>query len=91
MSLKERKAEAKQRVEQIMQACKAAGRVTLEKVIQNTRQPEPYRHPSKMTVTEVVFPAWHATVVKDIHPCIQRRFLIAHKVRCMVCMLVLAH
>ena len=55
MSLKERKAEAKQRVEQIMQACKAAGRVTLEKVIQNTRQPEPYKHPSKMTVTEVAY------------------------------------
>ena len=53
MSLKERKAEARKRVEQVMQACKAAGGVTLEKVMQSTRQPEPYRQPSKMTVTEV--------------------------------------
>ena len=53
MSQSERKAEAKQRVEQIIRACKKAGRVTLDKVIQNTRQPEPYRIPSKKTVDEV--------------------------------------
>ena len=54
MSPSQRKAEAKQRVEQIVQACKEAGQVTLDKVIQNTRQPEPYKNPSKMTVTEVL-------------------------------------
>lgn len=54
MSQSERGAEAKQRVEQIIWACKKAGRVTLNKVIQNTRQPEPYRIPSKKTVDEVV-------------------------------------
>ena len=53
MSEEEHKAEAEQRVEQIMQACKQAGRVTLEKVANNTRQPEPYRIPSKKTVDEV--------------------------------------
>ena len=53
MSDSERKAEAKQRVKQIIGACKKAGRVTLDKVIQNTRQPEPYRLPSKKTVDEV--------------------------------------
>lgn len=53
MSEEEHKAEAEQRVEQIMQACKQAGRVTLEKVANNTRQPEPYRIPSKKTVDKV--------------------------------------
>lgn len=53
MTPREHKAEAQQRMEQILQACTKAGRVmTLAKVIQNTRQPEPYRQPSKMTVTE---------------------------------------
>lgn len=54
MSRKERRAEAQQRMEQIVQACTRAGRVTLDKVIQNTRQPEPYRNPSKTTVAEVL-------------------------------------
>ncbi|KAL3133843.1 hypothetical protein ABBQ32_008313 [Trebouxia sp. C0010 RCD-2024] len=52
MSHKERKAEAQQRMEQIVQACTRAGRVTLDKVVQNTRQPEPYRNPSKNTIAE---------------------------------------
>lgn len=54
MSHKERKAEAQQRMEQIVQACTRAGRVTLDKVVQNTRQPEPYRNPSKNTIAEVL-------------------------------------
>ena len=56
MSQSEREAEAKQRVGQIIQACKKAGRVTLDKVVQSTRQPEPYRIPSKKTVDEVEIP-----------------------------------
>lgn len=54
MSDSQRQAQAKQCVKQIILACKKEGRVTLDKVIQNTRQPEPYRLPSKRTVDEVV-------------------------------------
>ncbi len=52
MSLEERKAEAKKRVQRIIDLRKDT--ITLDMVKANTRQPEPYRHPSKMTVTEVV-------------------------------------
>ncbi|DBA75188.1 TPA: hypothetical protein ACH3X1_010495 [Trebouxia sp. C0004] len=50
MSLVERKKEASKRVQSLINAHK--GSVTLDMVKKNTRQPEPYSHPSKTSVTE---------------------------------------
>lgn len=50
MSLVERKKEAAKRVQSLINAHK--GSVTLDMVKKNTRQPEPYSHPSKTSVTE---------------------------------------
>ena len=52
MSLVERKKEASKRVQSLINAHK--GSVTLDMVKKNTRQPEPYSHPSKTSVTEVI-------------------------------------
>ena len=51
MSLEERKQEAANRVQRLINSRK--GKVTLDMVKRNTRTPEPYSKPSKMTVTEV--------------------------------------
>ena len=64
MSLVERKKEAAKRVQSLINAHK--GSVTLDMVKKNTRQPEPYSHPSKTSVTEVftncILPLAHKTV-----------------------------
>ena len=52
LTLEQRKQEAKQRVQRIIDSRK--GVVTLDQVKAATRQPEPYKKPSKMTVTEVL-------------------------------------
>ena len=52
MSLVERKKEAAKRVQSLINAHK--GSVTLDMVKKKTRQPEPYSHPSKTSVTEVI-------------------------------------
>ena len=66
MSLVERKKEAAKRVQSLINAHK--GSVTLDMVKKNTRQPEPYSHPSKTSVTEVftncILPLVYKTVSK---------------------------
>ena len=70
MSLVERKKEASKRVQSLINAHK--GSVTLDMVKKNTRQPEPYSHPSKTSVTEVVTNCiLHLVhnIVSNLHAC----------------------
>ena len=53
MSLEQRKQESARRVQAIINAGPSFAQ-TLDRVKATTRQPEPYRHPSKLTVPEVL-------------------------------------